>query len=112
MTGVKHLIYLAVTEQDATPGPCGLSLHEFARNSGYLDETLVVGRRQGREEPFVARCLAGEAALDSLAPCERDLHVGEGLSLSYRFPAHLLAKWRQLDASMLSVFEKLDQTGK
>jgi hypothetical protein len=112
MSGRYHPLDLSLIDEDATPGPAGLSLHAFARNSGYLDETLVVGRRQGREEPFVARCLAGEAALDSLAPCERDLHVGEGLSLSYRFPAHLLAKWRQLDAAMLSVFEKLDQTGK
>ena len=44
---------------------------------------------------FVARCLVGESAAESLAPCERDIHVGDNLSLSYRFPTELLGDWRE-----------------
>ena len=37
----------------------------------------------------MARCLSGPSAEESLAPCERDIHVGDDLSLSYRFPTEL-----------------------
>ena len=51
-------------------------------------------------ETFVARCLDGESAAESLAPCERDIHVGNDLSLSYRFPKELLGDWQKLDAAI------------
>ena len=36
----------------------------------------------------------------SLAPCERDIQVGDDLSLTYRFPQELLADWQALDAAV------------
>ena len=47
---------------------------------------LAVAERPG-EDPFVARCLTGASAAESLAPCERDIQLGDDLSLTYRFPA-------------------------
>ena len=60
---------------------------------------LVVADRPGKD-PFVARCLSGPSAAESLAPCERDIQVGDDLSLTYRFPQELLAGWPALDAAI------------
>jgi hypothetical protein len=64
-----------------------------------MGEKLAVADRQGRE-PFVARCLTGEAAEKSLAPCERDILVGERLTLTYRFPKRFLEEWQALDTAV------------
>ncbi len=69
-------------------GPSGTTIYNFSKKSGYLDEMLAVAR--SGETPFVARCLKGKAAAQSLAPCERDIQLGDDLSLTFRFPADLL----------------------
>ena len=56
----------------------------------------------------MARCLSGPSAEESLAPCERDIHVGDDLSLSYRFPAELLKDWQALDQAVQGQAEKDD----
>ena len=83
----------------AVPGPGGTALYGFTEKSGYLNEVLAVGNRPGKE-PFVARCLSGPSADKSLAPCERDIQVGDNLSLSYRFPEEFLGNWQTLDAAI------------
>jgi hypothetical protein len=110
MSGRFNPIYTHIVEAEATPGPAGLRMHAFSTNSGFLDEVLAVGWREGTERPFVARCLRGEQARLSLAPCERDLHVGDGLSLSYRFPDSLLSDWAQLDAILLQAVSGMIQS--
>jgi hypothetical protein len=72
---------------------------------------LAVAERPG-DHPFVARCLSGPNAEESLAPCERDVQVGENLSLSYRFPKELLADWRALDAAVLAETSRILKTGR
>jgi hypothetical protein len=104
MSGRLDPIYRPLIEPNGTEGPAGLAIHDFRQMTGYLDEALAIGER-AEGEPFVARCLTGEQAAQSLAPCERDLHVGNGLSLSYRFPVRLLAEWRWLDKAVLSLAE-------
>lgn len=99
MSGRFEPIYRSMIAAPGIKGPAGTVIHDFTPASGYSGETLVVARRAGME-PFVARCLAGEAAKQSLAPCERDIHVGDGLSLTYRFPADLLGSWQALDAAV------------
>ncbi|MGB3501159.1 MAG: hypothetical protein WBA44_06015 [Mesorhizobium sp.] len=100
MSGRYEPIYSALTEPSIEAAPAGLKLRRFTEKSGYVNETLLVGDRAGNE-PFVARCLEGDAAAQSLAPCERDIHIADDLSLSYRFPRELLGDWQKLDASML-----------
>lgn len=92
-------IYRSLIQQPGTPGPGGLTLFDFSEKSGYMNEVLAVVARPG-EAPFVARCLSGPTAEESLAPCERDIHLGDDLSLSYRFPRELLADWPQLEAAV------------
>ncbi|WP_027170442.1 hypothetical protein [Mesorhizobium sp. WSM3224] len=99
MSGRFAPIYSALIEKPGTPGPGGTMVYAFTEKSGYLNEVLAVAERPGRD-PFVARCLSGPSAEESLAPCERDIQVGDDLSLTYRFPRELLANWPALDAAI------------
>ncbi|KQZ78236.1 hypothetical protein ASD64_12895 [Mesorhizobium sp. Root157] len=99
MSGRFAPIYSALIVRPGKPGPGGTTLYDFTDKSGYLGEMLAVAERPGRE-PFVARCLSGPKAEESLAPCERDMLVGDGLSLSYRFPKEFLGEWQALDAAV------------
>jgi hypothetical protein len=102
MSGRYEPIYRALIDEEGRPGPAGLSVHRFSEKSGYVDEVLVVADA-GAPQPFVMRCLAGAAARESLAPCERDIHVGEGLNLVYRMPSGLAGEWREIDAKVREV---------
>jgi hypothetical protein len=99
MSGRLDPIYRKLLDLPGAAGPAGLRRHAFSVASGYVDEELVVGERPGRAS-FVARCLTGASAAASLAACERDVHLGERLSLSYRFPEELLENWAALDAAV------------
>ena len=99
MSGRLAPIYNSLITKPGIPGPGGTILYGFKENSGYLNEILAVAGR-GQSGPFVARCLTGDSAGASLAPCERDVHIGNGLSMTYRFPDRLLAEWKLLDAKM------------
>ena len=99
MSGRLEPIYSAMLVRPGKAGPGGTTLYAFNEKSGYLNEVLAVAARPDGET-FVARCLVGESAAESLAPCERDVHVGDNLSLSYRFPRELLGDWQKLDAAI------------
>jgi hypothetical protein len=75
-----------------------------------MNEILVVAERLG-EDPYVARCLDEAAASGSLAPCERDVQIGDDLSLVYRFPRELLADWKTLDAAVVGKINSMLKTG-
>lgn len=110
MSGRFAPIYSKLIEKPGTPGPAGIIFYDFAEKTGYLNERLAVAQRPG-EEPFVARCLAEPEAEDSLAPCERDVLVGDGLSLTYRFPLELLGDWKALDSALAAEMRRIVKTG-
>jgi hypothetical protein len=110
MSGRFEPIYRALIDEPGRPGPAGLTVYDFAQKSGYVDEVLVVGDAD-TQNPFVMRCLAKAAARESLAPCERDIHVGRGLSLTYRMPAGLAGSWREVDAAVRAAAARFLQTG-
>ncbi len=109
MSGRFEPIYKSLVEPTGTAAQGGVTLYEFKPNSGYLNEVLAVAPSSGAT-PFVARCLTGQSAEESLAPCERDIHVGGNLSLTYRFPRELLQGWRSLDAAVLATARSLIRT--
>ncbi len=111
MSGRFGPIYSGLIETQGSDGPAGLRVYAFSPKSGYVNEQLMVGEREG-ETPFVARCQIGEAAKQSLAPCQRDIDTGDNLSLSYRFPAALLQDWRKLDAAISVKAGSLIRTGR
>ena len=110
MSGRFAPIYSALIAQPGTAGPGGTTLYRFTEKSGYLNELLAVAKRPGKD-PFVARCLSGPTAEESLAPCERDIQVGDDLSLTYRFPRELLANWPALDAAIAAKVAGILKTG-
>ena len=112
MSGRLEPIYRLLIEEEGRPGPAGLTVHRFSESSGYVDEVLVVADREDGGEPFVMRCLAGAAAREALAPCERDIHVGDGLNLVYRMPPQLAGEWRAVEARVREVAEGFLRTGK
>lgn len=99
MSGRFEPIYRALIDGPGSAGPAGLRVHAFPEKSGYVDEVLVVGEETGGP-PFVMRCLSGAAMRESLAPCERDIHVGRDLTLTWRMPAELAGSWRDVDAAV------------
>ncbi|PTE12083.1 hypothetical protein [Mesorhizobium helmanticense] len=111
MSGRFAPIYSALIAQPGTPGPGGTTLYGFTEKSGYLNEVLAVAGRPGKD-PFVARCLSGPSAAESLAPCERDIQVGDNLSLSYRFPREFLGDWQALDAAIAAEAARILKTGR
>jgi len=110
MSGRFAPIYSALIEKPGTPGPGGTMIYAFTEKSGYLNEVLAVAERPGKD-PFVARCLSGPSAEESLAPCERDIQVGDDLSLTYRFPRELLGNWPALDAAIAAKVADILKTG-
>jgi hypothetical protein len=110
MSGRLEPIYASMLVQPGTKGPGGTTLYAFDAKSGYLNEVLAVAALPDGQA-FVARCLVGESAAESLAPCERDIHVGDNLSLSYRFPRELLGDWRTLDTAIRAKAASMLRTG-
>jgi hypothetical protein len=111
MSGRFAPIYNAMIVQPGTPGPGGTTLYGFTEKSGYLNELLAVANRPGKD-PFVARCLSGPSAEESLAPCERDIQVGDSLTLTYRFPKEFLSNWQALDAAIAGAAARLLKIGR
>lgn len=111
MSGRFGPIYRSLIVPGGKPGPSGVTFYDFSEKSGYINETLAVAARPGKE-PFVARCLTGPSAEESLAPCERDVHIGNELSLSYRFPRELLKDWTALDQAVVGQALKMIRSGK
>jgi hypothetical protein len=109
MSGRFEPIYSLLTEPTGEIRVGGLALHRFTEKSGYVNEIMLTGVRPGAD-PYAVRCLDGDAAEQSLAPCERDVHIGEGLSLVYRFPRELLGDWQALDAAMVAKIRSMLKT--
>lgn len=109
MSGRLEPIYRSMLVAPGQPGPGGTQVYEFSEESGYLNERLVTAYdKQGTV--FAARCLNESAEL-SLAPCERDIHLGDGLSLTYRFARELLADWETLDEAIRMKAASMLKTG-
>ena len=96
-TGRLETVYARFFVGKAEPGPNGLVGRQLAEDSGYGGEVVYFAPAEAR--PFVARCLV-DPAPDVPATCLRDLNIGRGLSLHYRFNVSFLDDWAALDASM------------
>jgi hypothetical protein len=103
MSGRLAPIYRSLVEQQGTPSPYdGLTAYQFRREHAvFSNETLYVAENDS-QTPFVARCINGDPSDGTIAPCERDLLIGNGLSVKYRFPRALLASYTALDEAVLS----------
>lgn len=75
-------------------GPANLSGRALTSESGYGGE--IVFYAKGGSQPFVARCIA-EQTPEIPATCIRDVKVGQGLSMLYRFNRAYLPDWKSMD---------------
>jgi hypothetical protein len=90
-------VYGRFFEGPTIPGPAGLVGRALTPDSGYRGE--IVYFSPNRAAPFVARCLA-EATAEIPATCMRDVNVGKGLSMLYRFNKVRLGDWQQMDSAL------------
>jgi hypothetical protein len=102
MSGRFEPIYKTMIEGAGEILADGLTRYRLPENAGFLDEYLYVGS-QTDGSIFVARCLDTSAAIGNMAPCDRDIHVGEDLVMMVRFSPLLLSQWRQLDAVVMGL---------
>lgn len=84
----------------AIEGPSGLVGRHLSVDSGYRGEDVFYAN-QGSQR-FVARCLA-EATAEVPATCIRDINIGAGLTMLYRFNRFYLGDWRTMDAGLRAV---------
>ncbi len=100
MSGRFGPIYSRLTEGEPVPLKHGLLLHRLRAVSGYGKEVVVTGEREN-SDTFVARCLLPRTPQEAMgSDCQRDIHIGQDLSLFYRFSANLLPQWQKLDADV------------
>lgn len=87
-------IYMTyVADPAGKPGPFGLTQYVFRDDSGYQGEDLFVGQMNGK--PVVLRCVRFSPQVPSPS-CLRDVRIGSGITLSYRFKRANLGRWQEI----------------
>ncbi len=99
MSGRFEPIYKSMITEPGMKIAGGLTQYKLPEKSGFMNENLTVGPITV-DRPFVARCLDAQISKDSITSCERDIHVGDDLTMMVRFPASLLADWETLDSQL------------
>ncbi|WP_165219663.1 hypothetical protein [Affinirhizobium pseudoryzae] len=100
MSGRLEPIYTRLFEGEPEDAGNGLTLHRLRADSGYGGEAVLTATRPGKPD-YVVRCVlpVPEHPAGS-GDCQRDIHVGEGLSVLYRFSSTLLPAWDHIDAAI------------
>lgn len=105
MSGRFGPIYARLTEGEPVPLKHGLLLHRLRTDSGYGKEVILTGERNG-QSAYVVRCLIPEPPQQPTgSDCQRDIRVGQDLSLFYRFSSLLLPQWDKVDAAVKNYIE-------
>jgi hypothetical protein len=100
MSGRVEPIYRHLLTGPQEAGPAGLQLHHFKPGTGFEGEVLLTGETADGDA-YAVRCLIpSEDKFASSSDCQRDIHVGEDLSVLYRFSSRLLPDWKQIDAAV------------
>ncbi len=100
MSGRLEPIYTHLFEGAPFAGPNGLTGHRLRSDAGYAGETLLTAERLGKPD-YVVRCLLPPSPEKATsADCQRDVKIGNDLSLLYRFSSRQLADWDHIDAAL------------
>lgn len=100
MSGRLEPIYRHLLETQGQAGPAGLTRYDFKSGTGYDGESLFTGNLSDGTS-YAIRCLLPERQEDAGgSDCQRDIHVGEDLTVLYRFPSTLLSDWEAIDLSV------------
>jgi len=105
MSGRVEPIYRHLLEPGSTAGPAGLTIHHFRSAPGYEGESLLTGTLPGGKA-YAIRCLLPNIPESTgSSDCQRDIHVGEDLTVLYRFSSRLLQDWQAIDIAVRDYVE-------
>jgi hypothetical protein len=110
MSGRVEPIYQHLLTGPAEAGPAGLHLHRFKPGTGFEGEVLLTDDSIDGGT-YAIRCLIPTTdKLASSSDCQRDIHVGEDLSVLYRFSSKMLPDWKQIDDAVRAYVEQRAET--
>lgn len=100
MSGRLEPIYSKLFDGDPQPAKFGLTLHRLRSDSGYGKEIILSAQRPDSPD-YVVRCLLpGAGEQPTSGDCQRDIHIGQDLTVLYRFSSVLLKDWQHIDAAV------------
>lgn len=100
MSGRIEPIYSHLFEGTPEKGPRGLTVRHLRESSGYENEVLLTAAMPDGS-PYAVRCvLPGPDQISTSADCQRDIHIGDDLSLLYRFSSRLLPQWQAMEQAI------------
>ena len=104
MSGRIIPIYSRFFEGKKSDAGHGLIRQPLSAEGGYIDEDLYY--EKSSPYPFAVRCVR-EGSTVSTPFCIRDIHIGKGLMLTYRFHKKFLAKWIGLDQAIRAAVQEM-----
>jgi hypothetical protein len=105
MSGRLEPIYRSLFEGEPVDFGAGLLLHRFKGESGYAGEVMLTSMTSG-SDTYAVRCILPAPDTPSTdADCQRDITIGNSLSVLYRFSSTLLPQWRTLDTAVRDYVE-------
>jgi hypothetical protein len=103
MSGRLEPVYSQLFDGEPEPFANGLMLHHLRADSGYGEEVVLTAERPAGEPPYVVRCLIpAPGAKATGADCQRDIHIGNDVTVLYRFSSLVLKDWDHIDAAVKS----------
>ena len=90
-------VYSELLEGGKKTSVAGLVYQRLRPEAGYSGEELHF--QDESQQPYVVRCQRFTDE-DITASCMRDIHIGRGITVSYRFSRKLLPHWRAIEATM------------
>ena len=105
MSGRVEPIYRSLLEPQTIQGPGGLRLQAFKAGTGYEGESLLTATAPDGETYAIRCVLPSVAEKATSSDCQRDIHVGEDLTVLYRFSSRLLDDWQAIDEAVRAYVE-------
>ena len=100
MSGRLEPIYSKLFDGEPQQAAFGLTLRRLRADSGYGGEVVLTGQRSGAPD-YVVRCVLPAAGdRPTSGDCQRDIHIGQDLTILYRFSSALLKDWQHIDAAV------------
>ncbi|PWE56484.1 hypothetical protein DEM27_08835 [Metarhizobium album] len=102
MSGRLEPIYSYLFDNQSRPAADGLTMHRMKPEAGYGDEVFFTAPRSGAAD-YVVRCILPATPEEATSgDCQRDIHIGNDLSVMYRFSSRHLPDWQHIDAEIQS----------
>ncbi len=103
MSGRVSLIYEQFFEGSPVQTNVGLLKQGLSSKGGFIDEDLYYAAAS--PYPFATRCVRKSTGI---APfCIRDIHIGKGLMLTYRFHQQYLPQWIELEQTISALAKSM-----